>query len=230
MTNFYDFNIKPNIEVVETLEKFGYTGACIFYDCEVYDENIIEQFNQLCDSTNLKLYHGIRIRERNPQLLSKNVHRYSNKVDLIMADGHNDKINRTICQTRQIDIFNKPYENKNNAGINHILANLLEYNNITLNINMTDVLDHNGFYKAKIISNINQIFELQEKYNFNTIVSSGSKSFYDVKSPEDMQLLSTMFEVDEKNIHKMITSNVEHVINNIERKQKYIIEGVKVID
>ena len=233
MTNFYDFNIKADEEVIETLEKFGFKGACIFYDSEYLQENkekVLDNFNMLKESTTLNLYHGVYINQTNPQLLSKSVLKFHRKTDLIMVNGGKDNINRTACQMPQIDIINEPYLSNHNSGINHILSKLLVENNISININYRTVLKSRGYYKSKILGQINQLFRLKEKYDFHTIISSGSKSFYDVKSPEAMMMLGRLFDVDAQVINDCLTRNAEEIINNIQTRKNSIVYGVKIVE
>ena len=230
MTIFYDFNIAPNEEVLETLEAFKFKGACIFYNSKKYlEDNLIENFEELKESTNLDLYHGIVIDETNPQLLGKEVQRYYRKVDLIMANGGDSKINRIICETPQIDIINHPYLNKRNSGINHVLSKLLKDNNITVNINIRDILEHRGFYRAKMLNQINQLLMLQKKYCFRTIISSGSRSFYDVKSPRSMILLSQLMDMDMNYGKNAISKHPKEIIENIPIHNESIVDGVRII-
>ena len=89
-----------------------------------------------------------------------------NGVDLIMANGGDSKINRAICEMPQIDIINHPYLNNRNSGINHVLAKLLVKNNISVNINLMDILKNRGYYKARIL---NQTMNMDLKHAKNTI-------------------------------------------------------------
>jgi ribonuclease P/MRP protein subunit RPP1 len=232
MTIFYDFNIVPNSEVIETLEHFKFKGACIFYNSHRYyeeKEEIEKSFNSLNESTTLDLYHGIVINETNPQLLRKEVQRFFKKVDLIMANGGDEKINRTICETPQIDIINHPYLHKRNSGINHVLSKLLVENNISVNINLNDILQHRGYYKSKILNQINQMLMLQRKYGFRTILSSGSTSFYDVRSPKSMILLSQLMDMNTDYANKCLSDNPKEIIENITIHKESIVEGVRII-
>lgn len=231
MTNFYDFNITPHEEIIETLENFGFEGACIFYSSKDYlKKELKNEFNEIKNSTKLKLYHGVYIDEKNPELLRKDVQRHYGKVDLIMANGGDTKINRIISESPKIDIINKPYDNKKGNGINHVLAKFLLDNNITVNINLRDILEHRGFFRAKILSQINEILMLQRKYPFRTIISSGSKSFYDVKSPKSMILLNQIMDMDMTQAKNNISTNPEEIIKNITLKKESIIEGVRIIN
>lgn len=230
MTIFYDFNIIPREDVVETLETFGFKGACIFYDSKKYfDNNLGEVFEELNESTTLDLYHGIVINETNPQLLRKEVQRYYRKVDLIMANGGDESLNRIICETPQIDIINHPYRNKRNSGLNQVLAKLLVENNISVNINFRDVLEHRGYFRARIINQINQLLMLQRKYDFRCVLSSGSESFYDVKSPRSMLLLSQLLDMDINYAKKCMTTYPEEIIENITIHKESIVQGVRII-
>ena len=232
MTIFYDFNVAPKMEVIETLEKFNFTGACIFYDSKLYYEEkdmILEEFNELNESTDLELYRGIVINETNPNLLRKEVQRNYRKVDLIMANGGDDKINRTICETPQIDIINRPYIDKRNSGINHILSKLVVENNISVNINLVDILKHKGFFRARTLNYINQMLMLQRKYGFRTVISSGSESFYDVRSPKNIILLSQLMDMDIDYAKKCITEHPMKIIEDITIHKESIVQGVRII-
>lgn len=229
MTFFYDFNIAPKEEIISTLEDFGFYGACIFYDSERYDDTVKESFDNLNESTTLNLHHGIYIDESNPQLLYKKTQRFRRKVDFIMANGGNTKINRAICENPQIDIINHPYLNKRNGGINHILAKLLVENNITVNINLCDILFNRGYYRARILNQINQMLLLEKKYGFRTVLSSGSKSFYDVRSPDAMLLLSQLMDMDTNYAKEAISAKPCEIIKNSEKNKDSIVYGVRII-
>ncbi|WP_455645138.1 ribonuclease P protein component 3 [Methanosphaera sp.] len=229
MTIFYDFNIAPKKEIINTLDELGFSGACIFYDSKQDISKTNESFDKLSESTSIKLYKGICIDESNPQILRKTVQRFHKKTDFIMANGGDSKINRAICELPQVDIINHPYANKRNSGINHILAKMLVSNNISVNINFTDILSNRGYYKARILNQINQLLLLQRKYNFRTILSSGSKTFYDVRSPESMILLSQMMDMDTAYGEKAISENPSEIIKNMEKNKDSIIDGVRII-
>lgn len=232
MTIFYDFNVAPKEEIIETLEDFNFKGACIFYNSQRYFEEeseINESFNQLNESTKLDLYNGIVINHTNPQLLRKDVQRLDKKVDLIMANGGEEKINRVICETPQIDIINHPYLHKRNSGINHVLSKLMVENNITVNINLTDILQHRGYFKAKILNQVNQLLMLQRKYGFRTVLSSGSESFFDVRSPKSMIMLSQLTDMDIDYAKKCITQYPLEIIEDITIHKESIVQGVRII-
>ncbi|OED30686.1 ribonuclease P protein component 3 [Methanosphaera sp. WGK6] len=229
MTIFYDFNIAPKKEIINTLYEFGFNGACIFYDSKNYTSETKESFDKLNEVSPIKLYHGICIDESNPQLLRKTVQQLYKKTDFIMANGGDSKINRAICELPQVDIINHPYANKRNSGINHILAKMLVSNNISVNINFTDILSNRGYYKAKLLNQINQLLLLQKKYKFRTILSSGSKTFYDVRSPESMILLSQMMDMNMNYGKKAISENPYKLIENMKKNKDSVIEGVRII-
>lgn len=228
MTFFYDFNIKPDIDVINTLEKFNFKGACVFYNASECDETTYYDFCELQNLTDLKLYYGVYIDEKNPEILRNQVLKHYGKCDIIMAAGGDSKINRYICNIHQIDIIDHPY-NSRGHGINHILARMLIDNNITVNINFMDILRNHGFYRSRILTQIRNILKLQEKFNFRTIFSSGSKSFFDVRSAEGMISLASLLDLDVDFATRCISSNVVDVIGNIDKRENGIVQGVRII-
>ncbi|MCD7781276.1 MAG: hypothetical protein LUG89_01040 [Methanosphaera sp.] len=228
MTIFYDFNVTLDNEVINLLSEFDYSGACIFFDVKDYD-NRINQFHTLCENTSLNLYNGVRISNMNASQIHANVQKYRSKADFIMVDGGDASINRVICENPSIDIINEPYNNNKNSGINHILAKLLVENNITVNIDLHNVLNTSGYYRVRLFNQINQLFKLEDKYNFRIIISSGSKSFYDVRSPDEIIRLSQLLSIDPDRAKKYISTNPSRLIENTHKRKDSVVDGVRII-
>jgi ribonuclease P/MRP protein subunit RPP1 len=230
MTIFYDFDITPQKRVIETLEKFGFSGACIFFDSKDFNEKSIEKFNRLNENSSLDLHYGICIKERNANNMRKLVQKFSRTVDLIMVYGGDAQINRSACEMPQVSILAHPYLNKRNSGMNHVLANMAYENNITISIDYRHLLANRGYYKAKMINQVNQLLLLQKKYKFRTLLTSGSSNFYDVRSPRSMILLSQMLDMDINEAKKAITTNPQEILNDVKRRKNSIVDGVMIID
>ncbi len=231
MTNFYDFNVVPDPEVISTLEKFKFNGACIYYDSEVFDnKDTVDKFNVLNDSTSIDLYRGVRIRQKNASLIFKSVQKFRKSADMIMVDGGDSNINRKICENPSIDVINHPYDNRHNSGINHVLSKLLKENNITVNINIKDILSKWRYFRVRLLDHINQLLYLEAKYKFRVILSSGSESFFDVKSPDSMLRLCGLLDVNQEKAIDYISKNPREVIDHIPVKKSSIVDGVRLID
>ncbi len=230
MTNFYDFNISASSDVIDTLEKFKFKGACVFYDSkQILNKDTIHEFNEINELTNLELYIGVRIKENNASLIYKSVQKVYKRADLVMVDGGENNINRTICENSLIDIINHPYDNRQNSGINHVLSKLLVENNITVNINLNDILSNWRYFRVRLLNQINQLLYLEKKYKFRVILTSGSMSFYDVKSPDSMLRLCNLLDVDKEHAVDYITRNPEELISHIPVKKDSVVDGVRVV-
>lgn len=229
MTFFYDFNVKPDIDVIKTLDKFNFKGACVFYNAKEVDENTHDKFEKLQNLTSMDLYYGIYVDEENPQTLRNQVLKNYRKCDIIMvAGGKSAKLNHYTCKIREVDMIDHPYDLRGN-GINHILSRMLVENNITVNINLMDIIKNRGTYRTRTLSQIHNILKMREKFNFRLVFSTGSENFFDVRSPEAMLSLGRLLNIQQDDMTKLISNNVEDVIGNIEMRENSVIEGVRIL-
>ncbi|MDO5850872.1 MAG: RNase P subunit p30 family protein [Methanobacteriaceae archaeon] len=229
MTNFYDCNIPANEKILITLEQLGFTGGIIFTETDKFEseQQKVEDLKSICD---LELYHGARIKTTNPNHIHKLSQKYLNISDVISVYGGDPTINRIALETPQVKILEHPYNNKQNSGMNHILARKACDNNTTISIDYMDILRNKGYYKAKLLNQIIQLVLIKEKYHFNLMINSGTKSIYDLRTPRAIKILGNLFNMTTSEVNKSISNIPSKVIVDIHNKESFIVNGVRKIE
>ena len=177
----------------------------------------------------MDLYYGIYVDEENPQILRNQVLKNYRKCDIIMvAGGKSAKLNHYTCKIREVDMIDHPYDLRGN-GINHILSRMLVENNITVNINLMDIIKNRGTYRTRTLSQLRNILKMRDKFNFRVVFSTGAENFFDVRSPEAMISLGRLLNIQQDDMTKFISNNVEDVIENINKRQNGVIEGIQIL-
>jgi ribonuclease P/MRP protein subunit RPP1 len=92
-----------------------------------------------------------------------------NKDKTIVFSGNSDELNRKILEKEKIDILlinqskRKDFQKQRNSGFNHVLAKIAKKNNITIGINLDEIINSSGKQKSEILSRVKQNIKLCNK-------------------------------------------------------------------
>ena len=106
----------------------------------------------------------------------------------IIFSSNDDDLNRRIMEKLPIDIFlinlgnRKDFQKQRNSGFNQVLAKIARKNNITIGINLDEIIESKN--KEKILARLNQNILLCNKYNIKMkfIGQKYKRNIYDLKS------------------------------------------------
>jgi len=104
----------------------------------------------------------------NFQKIRENIRK--NKDKKIIFSGNNENINRKVLEKEKIDVLlinqkgRKDSSKQRNSGFNHILAKIAKKNNVSIGINLNEIIDSNSRKsKAEIIGRIIQNIKICKK-------------------------------------------------------------------
>jgi len=92
-----------------------------------------------------------------------------NKDKNIIFASDSDELNRKILEKEKIDILlinqskKKDFQKQRNSGFNHVLAKIAKKNNITIGINLDEIINSSGKQKSEILSRVKQNIKLCNK-------------------------------------------------------------------
>lgn len=235
---FYDFHIQGENDLDELLisetKRLGFDGVSIFYKYNDYFEsknNLKEISNKLNkDIKKFNIYSGLKILSKNPEDLRKTIQKNYKKLDILMVMGGDLKINRAVCENLKIDILSRPYYKRKDSGMNHVLAKEAAKNNVTIELCLKDIIKTRGHIRAKTISHFRDIITLSNKFKFNIIFTSGAKTEYDLRTPQDMLSLIKSLGLTQEEAEKTISLIPELIIKNSQERNNIIIKGVKKLN
>jgi len=130
---------------------------------------------------------SITIQERNFQKARKKIR--ENKGKEIIFSSNNDELNRKILAKEKIAILllnlsgRKDRMKQRDSGFNQVLAKLAKKKNISLGINLDEIIDSKSEEKSKILARVRQNIKLCNKNKLNMEFISGKKrDRYNLKS------------------------------------------------
>lgn len=125
---------------------------------------------------NINMEHTI-IKTDNGNELVKQVNKAKG---LVIVEGAGDRINRLALENKKVNILLSPEKNTGkdfihyrNSGLNQVLCNLANKNNIAIGFNFEDVL--NSSDKAGVLGKMMQNVRLCRKYKVKMLIFDFSK-------------------------------------------------------
>ena len=128
----------------------------------------------------------IIIQENNFDIARKKIK--ENKTKTIIFSG-NDELNRKILEKEKIDILllnqagRKDKLKQENSGFNQVLAKIAKKNNVTIGINLDEIINVRGKRKAEILARIKQNIKLCNKNKIKMkFIGQKPRDIYDLKA------------------------------------------------
>ena len=129
----------------------------------------------------------IIIKEDNFQRARKKIRENPGKV--IIFSSNNDELIRKVLEKEKIDILlinlfgRKDRMKQRDSGFNHVLAKLAKKKNISLGINLDEIINSKPEEKSEILARVRQNIKLCNKNKLNMeFISSEKRDRYNLKS------------------------------------------------
>jgi ribonuclease P/MRP protein subunit RPP1 len=242
---YYDLNIRGNsyesdLRLILEANRLGWAYLNLIYfpdkyhSAQKYKKDLEEKLENIEKVTNLKnkteFEFGIEINAGNLNDIRKNSRKYRNKTKFLSVFGGDSTINRIACENIQIDLLSRPYFKRRDCGINHILAKEACENNVAIELCFRDILTSYLSYRAKILSHFREIIKLHQKFKFPLVITTGSSSKFDIRSPRDISAIFSSIGLNEYEIKSCLNSYPESIISFNNDRKDIIVLGVKEIE
>ena len=207
----------------------------IQYKDDLIDELSSVDFNQTYRNKNTNFEHadismGINILNANSNEIRKIINKYRNKANYISCLGGDLKINRSVCENHRMDVLSRPYYKRRDSGMNHVLAKEAVKNNVAIELCFRDILNNHLRYRANVISSFKEILMFHRKFKFPLILTTDSKSLYDVRSTRDIVSFFKSIGFTDEEIYNGFYYYPKQIVDFNSERDNMIINGVKVID
>ena len=207
----------------------------IQYKDDLMDELSAVDFNQTYRNKKSNFEHvdismGINILNANSNEIRKIINKYRNKAKYISCLGGDLKINRSVCENHRMDVLSRPYYKRRDSGMNHVLAKEAVKNNVAIELCFRDILNNHLRYRANVISSFKEILMFHRKFKFPLILTTDSKSLYDVRSTRDIVSFFKSIGFTEKEIYNGFYYYPIQIVDFNRQRDNMIINGVKVIE
>lgn len=130
----------------------------------------------------------ILIQENNFEKARKDIR--DNKGKKIIFSSNNDELNRKVLEKEKIDILflsqshRKDRQKQRESGFNQVLAKIAKKKNVTIGINLNEIIDSKKKEKSKILGRVRQNIKLcnKNKLNMKFIEQKNKRNNYDLKA------------------------------------------------
>ena len=111
-----------------------------------------------------------------------------NKGKVIVFSSNDDELNRKILEKEKVDILllnqsgRKDSQKQRNSGFNQVLAKIAKKNNITIGINLDEVIETKN--KSEILARVKQNIKIcnKNKLKMRFIAEKYKRNIYDLKA------------------------------------------------
>ena len=248
---FYDLNLRgqnyeKDLALIKEANKFGWDYLNLNYSHDNFDialqykEELIEELsevdfedtyrNRKTNFDHAKLSMGINILNANSNEIRRITNRYRDKSNYISCLGGDLKINRNVCENYRVDVLSRPYYKRRDSGMNHVLAKEAARNNVAIELCFRDILNNYLKYRANVISSFKEILMFHRKFKFPLILTTDSKSVYDVRSTRDIVSFFRSIGFTDKEIYNGFYYYPKQILEFNQERENMIVRGVKVIE
>lgn len=247
---FHDLNIRGtdynnDLALIKEAYKFGWDYLNLNYSQDHYKEalsykdDLLEEislfewkdsYRNKYNSQSIEISMGINIQNANSNEIRKIVNKYRNNCSYMSALGGDLKVNRSVCENHRMDVLSRPYYKRRDSGMNHVLAKEAARNNVAIELCFRDVLKNSLKFRANIISSFKEIMMFHRKYNFPIILTTDSKSIYDIRSTKDMVGFFKSIGFSDKEIYNGFYYYPREIIDFNRQRKNMVIKGVKIIE
>jgi len=113
-----------------------------------------------------------------------------NQDKKIIFSSEDDELNRKILEKEEIDILllnqgnRKDFQKQRNSGFNHVLAKLAKKKEITIGIDLDEIINSEEKQKAQILARVMQNIKIcnKNKLKMKFIQKNQKRNIFDLKS------------------------------------------------
>ena len=241
---YYDLNLKGNSyetdkELILESHRLGWDYFNLLFSPEEYEiaieykDDLIAEIEDILTENSRSIVgieFGIEIEAKNQNEIYKVSQKFRKRTNFVSVLGMDLKVNRAACENRRIDVLSRPYLNKRECGINHVLAKEAYRNDVAIELSFNDILSSYLSYRSKIMAHFREIIKLHKKFKFPLIISSTSSSVWDIRSPNDISAIFKSLGLSEKEINKCLFDYPKNIVDFNNNRESMIVEGVKKIN
>jgi ribonuclease P/MRP protein subunit RPP1 len=154
-------------------------------------------------------YHGVRIipaiiiSETDIRKVAGQIRKCGNGGNLVLADAGDNGFNRAILTQKGVHVVRRIHRTPRNA-FDHVCARLAGENGIAVDIDLSPLLQEKGVIRQKVLSRYNDLMRLHSRYSFPLTVSSNASSILELRSPDEIRLLCTLFGMDKEDTSRAL--------------------------
>ena len=221
--SYYDLhNEVQGKELPETLNSFGWDGACVFGQGEKSRDTL----------------KGALIAPMKSGEIQDMARRALEYADIIMVAGGDEEINRAASECWEVDVICHPERvsgkdplDQKNSGIDDVMARFMAERGIAIEICLSELLSCYGVVRAQVMGRMRQNIKLGRKYKTPIIITSGAKDIFGMRAPQDLVSLGITLGMDAGMAKKAVSDYPAMLIkkSSDRRDSDVLLTGLEVV-
>ncbi len=212
-------------ETINIARKLGWNGLGLIIP---YSVNYMKELGALKDSvkslkSGIDVGLGIEINTRDSRDVKKIAKAVRRDVELVVVRGGTPEVNRTALETPEADILTHQSDMK----INHVLAKLASKNNVAMGFVFSNILLSYKRTRISLFSDMINNAKVLKKYRSPFIISSGSLSVWDLRSPSDLLAFGKLLGFQENQVNQAMSDTILRE-NRKRLGKKWVMPGVEI--
>ncbi len=174
-------------EVVEFAKKLGWNGIAICCSPES-EESLDTQLKSLeaLKTADFDIVKAVEIKPANLQDFHKTIDMVRKKVEIIVVCGGDIEVNKAALETKEVDVLSHPEHQRNDSGIDAVMAKTAADNQVHIELNFHEVLNTYRKSRVHVLSHMRQNLKLSAKYGFPIAITSGAYSKWELRAPREL--------------------------------------------
>lgn len=235
---FYDLNIRgsdynQDLSLIKEASRFGWDYLNLNYSIDGFKESLKYKGELIEEASNLdnpiEIDMGINLRNSNSGEMQKAARKYRNKTKFISCLGGDLKLNRSCLESYKLDVLSRPYFKRRDSGMNHVLAKEAAKHNVAVELCFRDILHNHLKYRANVISSFKEILMFHRKFKFPLILTTDSKSVYDIRSTRDISAFFKSIGFSNEEIINGFYYYPKRIIDFNKDRENMVVQGVRVV-
>lgn len=208
-------------------KRLGYSGICFaeYFENERQLKKLKTEVAKVERKVGIEILLGFEARSVKELRILRNKRKL---FDILLVRGGDLRMNRTACETPEVDILTHPEYNRNDAGLNHVMMKLAKRNNVAVEINYREILTASEKTRSKILANMRNNVKLAKKYGVPIILCSGAISHYELRDPLCMASTATQLGLTLKEAKDAVSKVPSSIVKKSKTRKgkKWVMPGV----
>ncbi len=218
-------------DVIDFAKRLGWSGVAV---CDVFEneDKLIKQkllIDELRPKHDIDIAHGVEIRTDDANKIKPIVQKLRKNVELIIVRGGDLALNRAALETPEVDILSHPEFQRNDSGVDHVLAKLAADNQVCIELNFREALYSFRKSRAHILTHMRRNVALSKKFGFPVVVTSGAYSKWEMRGARELAAFGTMVGLELENAMNAVSGfRVER--NRARLSGGWVMPGVEKVE
>jgi ribonuclease P/MRP protein subunit RPP1 len=223
---FYDLcvRVENHREATEASRELGWNGLGLLVP---YSVNCMRELGELRDKIKsvrgIDLGLGVEIATGDSRLVKKAAGNVRRDVELVVVRGSTPEVNRAALETPEVDVLT----HQGGMEINHVLARLAARNRVAVGFVFSGILLSYKKTRISLFSGMMRDAGILRKYRAPFIISSGSLSAWDLRSPSDLLAFGKLLGFPENQAREGMSGSILQE-NRKRLGKKWIMPGVEI--